>query len=448
MAEEGAVVSGACMKKVLMVVFHYPPWSGGSAVHRTLKFTKYLPEFGWQPIVLTPSLWAYPQNGAAPCEVPEGVEVARAFALDTANHLAFRGSYLKCLALPDRWISWWPGAVLTGLRLLRHHKPDAIWSTYPIATTHLIALTLKRLSRLPWVADFRDPMKEVDPNTGEEFPEDPAIRKVNGWIEKPTLKHCSRAVFTTPGTLKMYTSRFADVPPTRWAVIPNGYDEEDFVLAERSARRLRPQTGGPALLLHSGVLYPYVRDPSCFFAALADLRHAGRVTPSTLKVVLRASGFDELYRPRLRSLGIDDIVFLEPPVSHQESVIEMLNADGLLIFQAANCNWQIPAKLYECLRARRPIFAITDRAGDTADVLRSEGIDSIFPLNSKTEIADGLVKFMSAVGNGKDRRRSVEHYSRKARTQELAHLLDAVCKTVGPGIRRSSITTVSRHAAG
>src|SRR5262245_14690091 len=421
MVEEGAVVSGACMKKVLMVVFHYPPWSGGSAVHRTLKFTKYLPEFGWQPIVLTPKPKAYPPAGARPSAIPEGVEVARAFALDTARHLAFRGSYLKCMSLPDRWISWWPGAVTTGLGLLHRHKPDLIWSTYPIATTHLIGLTLQRLSGLPWVADFRDPMKEVDPKTGEEFPEDPTTRRVNGWIEKLTLKHCRRAVFTTPGTLKMYSSRFPAIPLTRWAVIPNGYDEEDFVTAERAVR-VRPRSDDPVCLLHSGLLYPYVRDPSCFFAALSQLRRTEQVTPATLKIVLRASGFDHLYRPQLQSLGINDIVFLEPAMSHQESLVEMISADGLLIFQAANCNWQIPAKLYECLRAQRPILAITDRAGDTADVLRSEGINSIVSLNSKDEIAEGLMKFISVVRNGKQTTRPVEHYSRKARTRELALL--------------------------
>jgi hypothetical protein len=415
------------MKKILMVAFHYPPWAGGSAVHRTLKFTKYLPEFGWEPIVLTPRQQAYPQIGASPCAIPEGVEVARAFALDTARHLAFRGSYLKFMSLPDRWISWWPSAVARGLQLLRRHKPDAIWSTYPIATTHLIGLSLQRLSGLPWIADFRDPMKEIDPNTGEEFPEDPSTRKVNGWIEKPTLKYCSRAVFTTPGTLKMYASRFPDISPERWAIIHNGYDEEDFVAAEEGAH-FRPQSTGPVLLLHSGVLYPYVRDPKSFFAALSDLRRAGCITPSILKIVLRASSFDELYRPQLKSLGIDDIVFLEPPISHQQSLVEMLNADGLLIFQAANCNWQIPAKLYECLRAHRPIFAMTDQAGDTAGVLRSEGIDSIVSLNSKTEIAEGLIKFISAVRNSTQQIKSVERYSRKARTQELAQLLDSVCQ--------------------
>jgi glycosyltransferase involved in cell wall biosynthesis len=412
------------MKKVLMVVFHYPPWSGGSAVHRTLKFTKYLPDFGWQPIVLAPSPSAYPENGSSACAIPDGVEVTRAFALDTARHLTFRGSYLRWMSLPDRWISWWPFGIKTGLHLLKAHRPDVIWSTYPIATTHLIGLTLQRLSGLPWVADFRDPMKEVDPRTGEEFPEDPSTRRVHGWIERPTLKHCRRAVFTTPGTLEMYDRRFKEIPDTRWAIIPNGYDEEDFTAAERAA--IQPRAGGPAVLVHSGVLYPYVRDPTAFFAALADLRKAGRITPASVKIVLRATAFDDLYRPQLRTLGIDDVVFLEPQISHQDSLVEMLNADGLLIFQAANCNWQIPAKLYECLRAKRPIFALTDREGDTAQVLRSEGFNSIVPLNSKAEIAEGLLNFLSTLKRQQYQPHAVEHYSRKARTGELARLLDSV----------------------
>jgi glycosyltransferase involved in cell wall biosynthesis len=414
------------MKKVLMVVFHYPPWSGGSGVHRTLKFTKYLPEYGWRPIVLTANTRAYPQTGNSASAVPDGIEVARALALDTARHLSFRGSYFRWMSLPDRWISWWIGGVAAGLRLVRAHRPDVIWSTFPIATAHLIALTLSRLTGIPWVADFRDPMKEVDPQTGEEFPEDPSVRRVNGWIESPTLRYCARAVFTTPGTLEMYATRFPNVPHSRWAVIPNGFDEEDFAGAERNISS-RLDCDRPTILLHSGVLYPLVRDPTCFFAALADLRRAGRIAPSKLQIILRASEFDDLYRPQLRDLGIDDIVLLKPPVSHHESLVEMLNADGLLVFQAANCNWQIPAKLYECLRANRPIFAMTDTAGDTARVLRSEGIESIASLNSKSEITEGLLKFLSVARNGCNHARSMDRYSRKARTQELARLMDSVC---------------------
>ena len=414
------------MRKILMVAFHYPPWSGGSGVHRTLKFTKYLPEYGWQPIVLTASHQAYVNDGAPASPIPDGgVEVARAFALDSARHLSIRGIYPRWLALPDRWISWWLGAMVVGRRLIKRHAPDVIWSTYPIATAQLIGLSLHRSSGIPWVADFRDPMTEIDPQTGEEFPEDPTIRRFNGFIERPTLEHCSRAVFTTPGTLAMYKNRFPNVAESRWAVIANGYDEEDFAAAERHIRPRSPKSG-PAVLVHSGVLYPVARDPTAFFAALSELRRSGKISPQIVRIVLRACGFEELYGPQLRALGIDDIVFMEPAISHHESLVEMLSADGLLIFQASNCNWQIPAKLYEALRAGRPIFAMTDRKGDTAAVLVSEGVRTIASLDSKDEIAQGLLAFLSSTKSGSGEVTPVRRNSRRARTQQLADLLNSI----------------------
>jgi glycosyltransferase involved in cell wall biosynthesis len=412
------------LKRVLMVAFHYPPWSGGSGIHRSLKFTRYLPECGWQPIVLTASLNAYPPNGTNGCEIPPGVIVSRAFALDSARHLAVRGAYPSWIALPDRWISWWPSAVAVGLRLIRKFQPDVIWSTYPIATAHLIGLSLHRLTQTPWVADFRDPMTEVDPKTGQQFPLDPSVRRANGWIEAPTVRACTRAVFTTPGTQAMYETHFPEVPGDRWTVIPNGYDEEDFAEAERVVTPRRP--GGATVLVHSGVLYPEARDPRPFFEALAHLKQSGQISTDNLKIILRASGFDDRYRPQIRELGIDGIVSLEPALSYSEALAEMLSADGLLIFQAANCNWQIPAKLYECLRARRPIFALTDPDGDTGTVLKAEG-GTIARLDSKAEIADGLVKFLSMLRAGRNSVGSnVEIYSRRSRTHALAEVLNSV----------------------
>ena len=146
-----------------MVAYHYPPFGGGSGIHRTLKFSRYLSEYGWQPIVLTISPHAYPLREKAQHSVPAGVLTARAFALDTARHLSFRGAYPQWMAIPDRWVTWWPSAVGIGASLIRKHRPQAIWSTFPIATAHMIGLALHRVSGLPWVADFRDPMVEVDP---------------------------------------------------------------------------------------------------------------------------------------------------------------------------------------------------------------------------------------------------------------------------------------------
>jgi glycosyltransferase involved in cell wall biosynthesis len=424
------------MPKILMIAFHYPPLCGSSGIHRTLSFSRYLPEYGWQPIILTAHPRAYPQIGTDRLhDIPRRVLVTRAFALDAARHLAIRGAHLRWLALPDRWVSWWLGAVPRGLRLLRQHRPAVIWSTYPIATAHLIGLTLHRLTGIPWVADFRDPMTERDPLTGIEYPLDPAIRRANAWIERPAVKYCARAVFTTPGTLRMYAERYPALSPSRWALIANGYDEEDFQAAERTLMP-RASANKRIVLVHSGVLYPAARDPHAFFAALAALRQAGEISPSNLKVVLRASGDEEHYRRYLRGSGLEDIVVLAPSIPYHEALVEMLNADGLLIFQASNCNWQIPAKLYEYLRARRPIFAMTDPDGDTAVTLREAGVNAIVPLDSKEQIAHGLLDFIAKLRRGctpvaSDK--EIRRHSRKSRTEELATLLDMLINSRQPG---------------
>jgi len=410
-----------------MIAYHYPPYGGGSGIHRTLKFSRYLSEYGWQPIVLTCHPRAYPRRETTDRSIPPGVLTVRAFALDTSRHLSLRGAYPRWMALPDPWMTWWPAAVAMGARLIRKYQPDMIWSTYPIATAHMIGLALRRWSGLPWVADFRDPMVEKDPTTGEEFPRDPLIRNVRSWIESQTVKHCNRVVFTAHGTLGMYASRFPEKAADHWAVIPNGYDEEDFQAAEREAGKAT-LSADPILLVHSGVLYPFERDPSCFFQAVSDLRREGTISSSMLRIVLRATGHDDDYRGSLRALNIEDIVTLAPPVSQTTALAEMLRAHGLLIFQAANCNRQIPAKVYECLRAQRPIFAMTDPAGDTAALLRQEGVRSIVPLDSRQAIAQGLKDFLNNLLAGSiPVPPASERYSRQAGTRELAALLESIC---------------------
>jgi hypothetical protein len=423
------------VKKILMIAFHYPPIQGSSGVHRTLSYSRYLPDHGWQPVVLTvtPKTYSATDPGQY-SRIPPNVLVERVFALDSARDLSFRGAFPGWLAVPDRWISWWPGAVARGLRLIRRHRPQMIWSTFPIATAHLIGLSLHRVSGVPWVADFRDPMTEEHPDTGQEFPSDPAVRRAYRWIERSAVRHCSRAVFTTPGTAEMYAERFSDVPRSRWAVIPNGYEEESFAKAQCKLDGVRAGNGRIELL-HSGVLYPDFRDPKYFFEALAELRSRGEIDHSTLRVVLRGSGHESLYRSYVKELGIADIVSLEDQIPYEQALAEMLGTDGLLIFQASACNWQIPAKLYEYLRARRPILAFTDPDGDTARLLRSEGIQTIVPIDSKEQIARALGSFLRMIREGGahvPNASRVERHSRRLRTAELAALLDSVTELRRP----------------
>jgi glycosyltransferase involved in cell wall biosynthesis len=414
------------VKNVLMVAFHYPPAGYSSGVQRTLKFSQYLRENGWHPIVLTAHPRAYPLSRADQLpDIPPDVIVRRAAAFDSARHLAIGGFYPRFAALPDRWVTWWLGAVASGLCVLARYRPALIWATYPIATAFLVAHTLHRLSRVPWIADFRDSMTEDD------YPRDRRQRASYQRVEKKTMSDADRIVFTTEGTLRMYKNRYPQIDPNRLTVIPNGYDEEAFTDAEKQRILPRHGSGGPLVLVHSGTLYPSERDPTFFFAALARLKKAGKISAETLRIVFRAPGSTDHHRRLIEFHGVGDMIALEPDVPYRDALREMLNADGLLIFQASNCNHQVPAKVYEYLRAKRPILALTDPAGDTAHLLKSLGIDTIVPLDDEEEITKGLDAFVQAIRRGHVQMPSDERvvaFSRRAHARALAKLFD---ETVG-----------------
>lgn len=375
--------------KALLIAYHYPPVQVSSGVQRTLAFSADLPAQGWEALVLSAHPRAFEKISEGQLkDIPAGTVVQRAWAWDTARHFSVRGRYLDAMALPDRWVSWWPAGVLAGLRMIRRYRPQVIFSTYPIATAHLIALALHKLTGLPWVADFRDSMTE------DTYPREPHRRKVYLWLERQVVTHCSRAIFTTPGAVQMYRERYPELPEERWTLIPNGYNETIFAEVEAGGAVVSPVSGAPLKLVHSGVLYPSERDPRAFFAAVAALKAQGQLTADRVQIVLRATGHDHLYAPMLKDQGIDDIVRLEEGVEYRAALTEMLQADGLLIFQASNCNHQIPAKLYEYFRARKPIFALTDREGDTGQTLLAAGITNIAPLDDSEQLARQLLVFV------------------------------------------------------
>jgi glycosyltransferase involved in cell wall biosynthesis len=409
--------------KVLMVAFHFPPQRGSSGIQRTLKFAQYLPAHGWQPLVLSAHPRAYADAGGGPYAGP--AEVTRAFALDSARHLAVRGRYLQMLALPDRWVGWCLGAIPAGLRLIRRARCQVIWSTYPIASAHLIGLALRRLTGLPWIADLRDPM--ID----DAYPTDPWMRKAAAWVERQTVRHCTRAVCTTAGAVRSYRRRYPDVPPERFELIENGYDEEEFTHAVPAPR----PAGGPFVLLHSGIVYPSERDPRPLFAALGRLRRDGALDGASFRLVLRAPVHEALLADLAREHGIADIVEIAPALPYREALAEMLAADGLLVLQAANCNEQVPAKLYEYLRAGRPVLALTDPAGDTAALMRLAAIDTVAALDDADAIAHALPRFLALAREGRAPLASsafVQAQARAARTARLAALLDEVAAQARP----------------
>jgi glycosyltransferase involved in cell wall biosynthesis len=417
----------ATAPRALMVAYHFPPLRGSSGVQRTLRFCRYLPDFGWTPLVLTASERAYEDiDNASRAEIPKDLVVRRAFALNTARQLAFGKRYPAVLAVPDRWVTWLAGGVLAGLSMIRQARPSVIFSTYPIATAHLIGLALHRLSGLPWVADFRDPMAQ------EGYPSDPRIWRSFKWIEERALRHASRSMFTSPGAIREYRRRYPDIPAERFVLIENGYDEEAFEQVERmsSAPPAAAPAGGRRLvILHSGIVYPSERDPTQFFEALGALKRAGVLGEADVEFRFRASANEPMLHALAGQEHVEDIVSVLPHVPYADALAEMMSADGLLLMQAANCNAQIPAKAYEYLRAGRPMLALTDASGDTADLMRRAGGGAVAPLDSPTEIAAALTTFVGQLRANTvnpSNREFTSLCSRRERTRVLARVLGEV----------------------
>jgi Glycosyl transferase 4-like domain len=413
------------LRRILLIAFHFPPMAGSSGIQRTLSLVRYLPGLGWEPVVLSANPRAY--EGTADDllrEIPPQVHVERTFALDAARHFRFFGRYPGAFARPDRWRSWYWSAVPSGLRLIQRFQPEVIWSTYPIATAHVIAAALHRKSGLPWIADFRDPMAQ------DGYPEDPKTWQRFMEIEAEAAGHASRLVFVTPGAMRVYAARYPETPRERFVVLENGYDDAIFRQVEQAqANDPAPPDPGRMTLLHSGIVYPSERDPTAFFVALARLSKRDDVNPRNFRVRFRAPVHQELLQRLAAETGTAELIEIAPPIPYRAALGEMMRVDGLVVMQGDNCNEQIPAKLYEYFRARRPVLGLADPAGDTAQALRRAGVPHIAKLEDAAAVEQTLAAFVAMLrsGNGVLPDASAAAMaSREARTQQFVELVGQV----------------------
>ncbi len=406
-------------RRLLLVAFHYPPIQGSSGVHRSLAFSRYLPEFGWDVSVLTVATRAHEQFLSDNLRlIPPHVHVVRAQTWDAARHFAVLGRYPSALALPDRWSSWIPFGTRAGLRVVREERCDAIFTTFPVASAHVIGRRLYERTALPWVADFRDPMATTT------YPHEAPLRKLWTEIQDATVRNATRITVTTPGAAAFYARMYPQLSTQRIAVIENGFDPETFPREDAPAP---PAPSEPAVLLHSGILYPRERDPGPFFRALKRLLQRGVISPRTLRVRLRASGSEAEYRAMLDSLQLSELVELAPPLPYTQALREMQQASALLLFQARVCNEQIPAKAYEYLYAARPILGLTDPQGDTGRLLQRFAVPGIAALEDEDGIVAMLEQALPAIRARSypvATRESVMNLSRRAGAQQLGALLE------------------------
>ncbi len=403
------------MPRVLIIAFHFPPIQGSSGYLRTLKFTRYLPEFGYDPIVLTVHPRAYGQtNPQLLKQIPASVPVHRSFALDAQKHLSWKGKYFSFTSIPDRYATWIPAAILDGWRLIKKHKIDIIFSTYPIPSAHIIAYALKKITGKPWLADFRDPMWD------EYVAASSGALKARQIIEAKAIQNCSHAILATAGMEALFHRRYPQLDKTKMSVILNGFDEADFT----NIKSIPRQTKAPVTFIHAGLLEQVDRDPVPFFKAIKLTLDKGSLKKEQLRVHLIGIGNNTTYIAELKKLDLADVVLLLPPISYNEALQQMANADVLLLFQGPSCDAQIPAKLYEYMRIGKPIFAITTVAGETGKmILENQAGEIVSPADSNI-IAEALINWIHKIESGDNlpiaKREVIANFSRYKQTQELA----------------------------
>jgi glycosyltransferase involved in cell wall biosynthesis len=408
-----------------MVAFHYPPEHSSSGVLRTLKFSKYLPETGWQPYVLTVKEQYYERTDPALlAQTPPHASIFRTRAINTKDAFSVRGKYLRLFTVPDRFIGWLPFAVAAGLRIIRRHNINALYSTSPLGTSHLIASVLKTWTRLPWLADFRDPWVEPQLQTNPWAP----LYRLECLLERSVIRKADRLVFTTAQLREEIGARYGKTARNKAVVIPNGYDESDF----SDVPELTPPAS-PIQVTHTGLVDSSYRSPRPFLEGLARLVERGEIPLNQIRVEFIGDSpylYSSDFREMVARLGLSGVVDLVGRVSYAESIARQARSHVLLLLQCgSDTRTLIPAKAFEYLRVGRPILAIVPPSASAELFAEVGGAEVVDPEDPEGIEEAFRVLFAAArAGHWKSSLRlgSLKKYSRRALTIRLAEELDTL----------------------
>lgn len=399
-----------------MIAAEYPPCSS-AGVQRTYHFSENLLKLGWQPLILTAHKRIYKKLDPSSKVSPQiEKHVYRAAAADASVHFAIGGKYFGFLENPDKFSSWYLPGYWLGKSIIKKEKPDIIWSTFPVLTSHRIAKALKTKSNIPWVADFRDPLSMHYSKDNSDKTTNLAKR-----IDKETIELADALVFATVKMCQLYKGKFPRVNSNKFHVIENGYDEASFSELKKSESNSSSFT-----LLYSGALYPNGRDPKPLFKAISELLADEQLDLKRFKLCFRGSGSGEAYYSLLEELNIRSLVEFLPPLSHQESLQEMIDANGLLVIQGDLFNNQIPGKVYEYLAAKVPILGLIGQGGATEALLKQFDHTYSVPESDINKIKISLLAMMKGEGVSAV---NVTALSRRSRALQLEKCLSNLLKT-------------------
>ena len=364
--------------KVLIIAYYFPP-VGGGGVQRTTKFVKYLRHFAWEPVVLTVKEEIHKKanrviDKTLLRDIPKKMNISRTNCIDlgrmsvsirtskssSSNVLSIR-SLVKQIGgffiNPDAQMLWIPIAVRVGLKLIRKHRIQVIYSTANPWSDHIIGALLSKISGLPWVADYRDAWNL---NPWEKYTS--AIRrKIQMFLETKVIQTAQRVIFTTDGTRLDYKKVFGN---GKFTTIRNAFDPEDFTF-------IKPIKTSKFTILYSGSTW-YYRKLSYFLHGVSNWT---KKHPNARQhIVINFLGkLDSETRAIIEQENLEDVSNLLGYRKHKESIAYLLGASVLFITLDENGETVVPGKLYEYLASGKPILACLPPLGTAADILRKEG---------------------------------------------------------------------------
>ena len=406
------------MRKLLFISREFPPELSSESL-RALRTVKYLPRWGWKPVVLTArlaKLVARNFDNSLLSELPRNISIYRTCPFkNKISKFALRkiGKLLRWSCLPSYEIEWLPFAVLKGKKVLRKEPIEVIISRSIPFASHLVALKLKSLSGVSWVADFSDPW------TQNPYLEN--VRALDESLERKVVFAADRIIFTNRFARKLFLNKYRNIREEKVIVIPNQYDPEDF------GKREKVTVSKVFTIVHTGSFYS-IRSPEPFLKALSMLRDQ-ECTGEEIKVKL-IGGVNDKLRCLISKYGLEDVVEAIGMIPHKDVLSHLYTADMLLLIDAPTDGPSpfLPIKLLEYIPVGKPILAITPFEGASADVVRSTKTGVIISPNDVSGIKDEIKKFYQQYRSSKleikPRWNEIKKYSANRCTKILAGVLE------------------------
>ena len=421
------------MKKVLIVTYYWPP-AGGPGVQRWLKFAKYLPENGIEPVIYTPQNPHYPlKDNSLEAEIPSEIKVlkkaifepyalAGLFSKEDTQRISSgiipkeqKQGFMQKLMLfirgnffiPDARKFWIKPSVKFLSNYLQENNIDAIITTGPPHSMHLIGLKLKKQLGVKWIADFRDPWTQIGYHSKLKLLR--ASQKRHEKLELEVLQNADHIITTS------FTTRTEFLKKTGRpiAVITNGYDVEEVENLPLDQKLTLSHIGS----LLSG------RNPENLWKALAELIAEKEDFAADFQLKLIGAVGEPVLESINRS-GLTDHVFLQDYVSHKEALQLQRSSQLLLLIEidSEETKGIIPGKLFEYMISERPILAVGPEGADIEKIIKQTNTGDFFLYSQKGEIKDFLLEKYNLFKRGelKSFPIGLQQYSRRSLSRDLA----------------------------